>query len=108
MTLDFVNTAIDNNKPTAFFGPNGLDRTHQFSFGGTIDVPLGLRFGAVGHVYSPLPQSLILPGGGSGGIFIRPTLLAMARVTAAAFILTAIRFPERQLARSDARSRRTT
>jgi hypothetical protein len=69
LDLDFVNTAIDNNKPTAFFGPNGLDRTHQFSFGGTMDVPLGLRFGAVGHVYSPLPQSLILPGGGSGGIF---------------------------------------
>ena len=48
LDLDFVNTAIDNNKPTAFFGPNGLDRTHQFSFGGTMDVPLGLRFGAVG------------------------------------------------------------
>jgi hypothetical protein len=72
LDLDFVNTAIDNNHPTAFFGPNGLDRTHQFSFGGTMDVPLGLRFGAVGHVYSPLPQSMLLPGGGNfgiGGIF---------------------------------------
>jgi hypothetical protein len=31
-----------------------------------------LRFGAVGHVYSPLPQNLLLPGGGNfgiGGIF---------------------------------------
>jgi len=69
LDLDFVNTAIDNNHPTAFFGPNGLDRTHQFSFGGTVDVPLGLRFGAVGHVYSPLSQSMILPGAGTGGIF---------------------------------------
>jgi hypothetical protein len=72
LDLDFVNTAIDNNHPTAFFGPNGLDRTHQFSFGGTMDIPLGLRFGAVGHVYSPLPQSMLLPGGGNfgiGGIF---------------------------------------
>jgi hypothetical protein len=72
LDLDFVNTAIDNNHPTAFFGPNGLDRTHQFSFGGTMDIPLGLRFGVVGHVYSPLPQSMLLPGGGSfgiGGIF---------------------------------------
>jgi hypothetical protein len=69
LDLDFVNTAIDNNHPTAFFGPNGLDRTHQFSFGGTMDIPLGLRFGAVGHVYSPLPQSMLLPGGGLGGIF---------------------------------------
>jgi len=68
--LDFVNAAVDNNRPNAFLGPNGLDRTHQFSFGGTMDIPLGLRFGAVGHVYSPLPQNMILPGGGAGGIFI--------------------------------------
>jgi hypothetical protein len=68
--LDFVNAAADNNRPNAFLGPNGLDRTHQFSFGGTMDIPLGLRFGAVGHVYSPLPQNMILPGGGAGGIFI--------------------------------------
>jgi hypothetical protein len=68
--LDFVNTAVDNNRPNAFLGPNGLDRTHQFSFGGTMDIPLGLRFGAVGHVYSPLPQNMILPGAGAGGIFI--------------------------------------
>jgi hypothetical protein len=69
LDLDFVNTAIDNNHPTAFFGPNGLDRTHQFSFGGTMDVVSGFRFGIVGHIYSPLPQSLLLPGGGTGGIF---------------------------------------
>jgi len=69
LDLDFVNTAIDNNHPTAFFGPNGLDRTHQFSFGGTMDIPAGFRFGVVGHVYSPLPQTLLLPGGGTGGIF---------------------------------------
>src|SRR5438270_2164297 len=73
LDLGFVNTAIVNNHPTAFFGPNGLDRTHQFSFGGTVDVPGGFRFGAVGHVYSPLPQSLILPGGGTGGIFLTDT-----------------------------------
>jgi hypothetical protein len=66
---DFVNTAIDNNHPTASMGPNGLDRTHQFSFGGTIDLPGSFRFGAVGHVYSPLPQDILLPGGGAGGIF---------------------------------------
>jgi Carboxypeptidase regulatory-like domain len=66
---DFVNTAVDNNHPTAAMGPNGLDRTHQFSFGGTIDLPGSFRFGAVGHVYSPLPQDILLPGGGLGGIF---------------------------------------
>src|SRR5262249_4982280 len=66
---DFVNPAVDNNHPTASMGPNGLDRTHQFSFGGTIDLPGSFRFGAVGHVYSPLPQDILLPGGGAGGIF---------------------------------------
>jgi hypothetical protein len=70
LDLDFVNTAVDNNHPDASLGPNGLDRTHQFSFGGTFDVAGGFRFGAVGHVYSPLPQNMLLPGGGAGGIFI--------------------------------------
>lgn len=69
LDLDFVNTAVDNNHPLASLGPNGLDRTHQFSFGGTFDVAGGLRFGAVGHVYSPLPQNILLPGAGAGGIF---------------------------------------
>jgi hypothetical protein len=69
LDTDFINTAIDNNHPTASLGPNGLDRTHQFSFGGTVDLPGSFRFGAVGHVYSPLPLSLTLPGPGFGGIF---------------------------------------
>jgi hypothetical protein len=67
---DFINTAVDNNHPTQALGPNGLDRTHQLSFGGTIDIPGPLRFGTVMHFYSPLPLNLILPGGGAGGIFI--------------------------------------
>ena len=67
---DFINSAVDNNHPTASLGPNGLDRTHQFSFGGTVDLPGSFRFGAVGHVYSPLPLSLTLPGPGPGGIFV--------------------------------------
>jgi carboxypeptidase family protein len=67
---DFINTAVDNNHPTQSLGPNGLDRTHQFSFGGTVDLPGSFRFGSVGHIYSPLPLNLFLPGGGAGGIFI--------------------------------------
>ncbi|HET9281932.1 MAG TPA: carboxypeptidase regulatory-like domain-containing protein [Candidatus Angelobacter sp.] len=67
---DFINSAVDNNNPNASLGPNGLDRTHQLSFGGTFDLPGYIRFGVVGHVYSPLPVSLTLPGGGAGGIFI--------------------------------------
>jgi hypothetical protein len=70
---DFINTAIDNNNPTADLGPNGLDRTHQISFGGTFDFPGYIRFGVVSHIYSPLPVTLTLPAGGpdgSGGIFV--------------------------------------
>src|SRR5262249_30892577 len=67
---DFINTALDNNRPVQSLGPNGLDRTHQLSLGGTFDLPGYVRFGTVMHFYSPLPLSLTLPGGGAGGIFI--------------------------------------
>ncbi len=66
---DFINTAVDNNHPLQSLGPNGLDRTHQLSFGGTFDLPGSFRFGTVMHFYSPLPISLTLPGGGAAGIF---------------------------------------
>ncbi|HLJ87185.1 MAG TPA: carboxypeptidase regulatory-like domain-containing protein [Candidatus Angelobacter sp.] len=65
---DFINTATDNNNPTSFIGPNALDRTHQFSFGGYLDLPWSVRFGAVSHFYSPLPVTLLLPTS-AGGIF---------------------------------------
>lgn len=65
---DFINTATDNDNPTRFLGPNSLDRTHQFSFGGYVDLPGSLRFGAVSHFLSPLPLTLLLPTG-PGGIF---------------------------------------
>lgn len=66
---DFINTAIDNNHPTSDLGPNGLDRTHQISFGGTFDFPGYIRFGVVSHIYSPLATALTLPAPGLGGIF---------------------------------------
>lgn len=65
---DFINTATDNNNPTKFVGPNALDRKHQFSFGGYVDLPMSFRVGAVSHFYSPLPVNLTLPTG-PGGIF---------------------------------------
>jgi len=67
---DFINTAVDNNRPTGSLGPNGLDRKNQFSFGGTFDFPGSVRFSMIGHVYSPLATSLTLPGAGTGGIFV--------------------------------------
>jgi len=67
---DFITEATDNDNPTKFFGPNSLDRRHQLSFGGTFEFPYAIRFSAISHFYSPLPLTLTVPGGGTGGIFI--------------------------------------
>ncbi len=68
---DFVNIAADFNNPQSFIGPNGLDREHQISFGGTMDLPYHFRLGMIGHFYSPLPVTLTLnPTGNAGGIFV--------------------------------------
>lgn len=68
---DFINLAQDNNSPTRFIGPNGLDRRHQFSLGGTFDLPAWFRVSLISHFYSPLPVSMQLPvSGNPGGIFV--------------------------------------
>jgi hypothetical protein len=68
---DFINIATDFNSPQRYLGPNGLDRKHQISFGGTMDLPFHFRLGMIGHFYSPLPVTLTLsPSGNPGGIFV--------------------------------------
>jgi hypothetical protein len=68
---DFVLQAADNNNPSRYFGPSLLDRTHQISFGGYVDVPGGFRLGLISHFYSPLSSSIDAPNTGSAGqIFI--------------------------------------
>ncbi len=68
---DFINIATDFNDPLHYVGPNGLDRRHQFSIGGTMDVPYSFRLGIIGHFYSPLPVTLTVPPSGNpGGIFV--------------------------------------
>ena len=68
---DYITIATDFNDPLHYIGPNGLDRRHQVSFGGTIDVPYSFRIGVIGHFYSPLPVTLTLsPSGNAGGIFV--------------------------------------
>ncbi|HEX3320039.1 MAG TPA: carboxypeptidase regulatory-like domain-containing protein [Terriglobales bacterium] len=68
---DFINSPEDANSPTHFRGPNGLDRTHQISFGGTLDLPRSFRVSFISHFYSPLPLDLRLPTtGAAGGIFV--------------------------------------
>jgi hypothetical protein len=68
---DFINIATDFNHPLRYLGPNGLDRKHQLSFGGSMDLPYKFRVGLIGHFYSPLPVTPTLsPTGNAGGIFV--------------------------------------
>jgi hypothetical protein len=53
--------ALDNAKPHRFFGPSLLDRTHQLSFGGFADLPRGFQLAVIGHFWSPLSASLVVP-----------------------------------------------
>jgi hypothetical protein len=68
---DFINFSTDNSQPSRYIGPNGLDRTHQLSFGGYAEVPGNLRFSVISHFYSPLASNVLLPvTGAPGGIFV--------------------------------------
>lgn len=67
---DFINFSTDNANPLRYIGPDGLDRTHQLSFGGTMDLPANLRVSMISHFATPLPDDLTLPVTGlPGGIF---------------------------------------
>jgi hypothetical protein len=58
---DFLTNSLDNNNPNRYTGPSALDRTHQFSFGGYADLPVGLRLGIISHFYSPLSTTPTVP-----------------------------------------------
>jgi hypothetical protein len=68
---DFGVGAIDNANPNRFFGPSVLDRTPQISFGGYTDLPGGFQVSLIGHFWSPLSTSLVVPNTnlGPGEIF---------------------------------------
>jgi hypothetical protein len=64
---DFVLQAADNDNPLRYMGPSLLDRTHQISFGGNIDVPFNFRLGIIAHFYSPLSSPAIVGSTGTAG-----------------------------------------
>ena len=70
---DFVTAASDFTNPDRFTGPNALDRTHQFSFGGFFDLPAFFRLGLIGHFYSPLPQNVLFEQSAGGAAAILQT-----------------------------------
>lgn len=68
---DFGVGALDNANPNRFFGPSVLDRTHQLSFGAYAELPRGFQLGVMGHFWSPLSTSLVVPNTnlGPGEVF---------------------------------------
>lgn len=67
---DFSTAATDFVNPTRYIGPSALDRTHQISFGGYMDLPAGFQLGFASHFDSPLADNVTLPvTGAPGGIF---------------------------------------
>jgi hypothetical protein len=63
---DFIVPALDNANVNRYFGPSTLDRTHQLSFGGFLDLPGGFQWGVIAHFDSPLSTTLTVPNTGSG------------------------------------------
>jgi hypothetical protein len=68
---DFIVPALDSSNVNRYFGPSTLDRTHQLSFGGYVDLRGGFQVGIISHFYSPLSTTLTVPntGNGPGEIF---------------------------------------
>lgn len=67
---DFSTVATDFADPTHYIGPNALDRTHQISFGGYMELPAGFQIGVTSHFDSPLADNVLLPvSGAPGGLF---------------------------------------
>jgi hypothetical protein len=57
---DFLSGSAFNDAPTKFFGPAGLDRTHQLSFGLLTSLPWGFNVNTTTRIASPLAQSVFL------------------------------------------------
>ncbi|HLV86054.1 MAG TPA: carboxypeptidase-like regulatory domain-containing protein [Candidatus Sulfotelmatobacter sp.] len=64
---DVASVATNNDLPLMFTGPNGMDRKHQISFGGTFELPWLTHLSFFGHFFSPLAQTLSLPELTNGG-----------------------------------------
>jgi hypothetical protein len=68
--VDFIANAYDFRNPS-LSGPNGLDRTHQFSAGATFNMKYGPELSFITHWNSALPADIKLatPSSGVGAIF---------------------------------------
>ncbi len=63
----FASPSYDYDNPTQYIGRNGLDHTHQISFGGSATMKYGAQIGLIGHFYSAAATDLNLDNGGTSG-----------------------------------------
>jgi hypothetical protein len=57
---EFISGSAFNDAPTKFFGPAGLDRTHQFSMGLLVDLPGRFKLSTSTRITSALSQSAFI------------------------------------------------
>ena len=60
---DYGGAVSDWDNYNHYIGPNALDRTNQFSFGGIFNIAHGFQLSLIAHADSSLPQTLELPPG---------------------------------------------
>ncbi len=67
---DFLDNAVTNDKPTAFYGPSNLDRRHQVGVSLITELPFHFRFSTTTQYKTGEPSSMYLPtGSGAEDIF---------------------------------------
>jgi hypothetical protein len=67
---DFLDNAVTNDNPTAFYGPSNLDRRHQVGVSLLTELPGGFRLSTTTQFKTNEPSSMYLPtGNGAVDIF---------------------------------------
>jgi hypothetical protein len=64
----FLSPSVFNDAPTKFFGPSGLDRTHQLAFSFLTDLPLGFKINSTTRFSTALPSSIFLAPATANGV----------------------------------------
>jgi hypothetical protein len=64
----FLSPSIFNDAPTKFFGPSGLDRTHQLTFSFLTDLPWGFKVNSTTRIATALSSSVFLSQATSNGV----------------------------------------
>jgi hypothetical protein len=68
----FAQFAVNNDCVSCLYGPNSVDRTHQFTLNTLMEFPWGINLATITHWGSALPVTLLVPneGNGAGEIFV--------------------------------------